>query len=127
MTLFSKFWLCSLFLVGTSPSSTEDHIRILWAPDEAVVGRIFRIVLAGHPDMDKLEVDYSPALELFDRANRFPGTNQGRFYFRALAPAEKTTVQFTLNGKVVCATAVKIWSRIDNMTILGLIDHLYHH
>ncbi|MFH1266743.1 MAG: hypothetical protein ABIK89_13525, partial [Planctomycetota bacterium] len=107
--------LASIFPVprgfGQDPPASE---RLVYAPDIVGADRLFMIVLSAPVDAPKIEVTISPpdSVTLFDRTPLPTASEERRYYFRALKPAEKA--QITLahpEGDLV--VPITIWSFDD--------------
>jgi hypothetical protein len=81
-----------VFLAFSSICMIFYGLTKLWAPEEVVEGRWFRVVLQTARD-GVLSVEYDDSLSLFDRTP--DGVVQSRFYLLARKPASKTTIKFT--------------------------------
>ena len=70
--------------------------RLVYAPDIVGVDRLFMIVLAAPVDAPKIEVTVSPpdSVTLFDRTPLPVASEERRYYFRALKPAERAEITF---------------------------------
>jgi hypothetical protein len=100
-----------LLMVATMTASAQDE-RVIYAPDVVGVDRLFMVVLKAPVDAPAIEVSAPDSVVLLDRTRLPAKTDQRRFYFRAVKPAEKAEVRFAHPaGEVV--VPLTIWSFED--------------
>ncbi|MCK5805358.1 MAG: hypothetical protein KAI66_21185, partial [Lentisphaeria bacterium] len=87
-------------------------MRITYKPDILGVQRLFLVVLELPKDSPEVTVEVPSCIALLDRTPLPVSTNQRRYYFRTLAPAEKTVVTFR-QGVETARVELQIWSFDD--------------
>ncbi len=94
LVIFVILFACFFPAARGSCQDAEPDKRLVYAPDILGVDRLFMIVLSAPIDVPKIEVTVSPpdSVTLFDRTPLPAKSEQRRYYFRTLKPAEQAKI-----------------------------------
>ncbi len=104
--------LCSALLLQQCLAADQPSERIVYAPDIVAVDRMFMIALKVAPEVPEIKVTFPDNVTMFDRTPLPARTDQRRYYFRALQPAQRVEIQFAYPDRKVVVPIV-IWSFED--------------
>ncbi|MGC9319175.1 MAG: hypothetical protein ACP5KN_14175, partial [Armatimonadota bacterium] len=99
----------------TQPAQPQEDAmdeRVLYAPDIVGADRLFMIVLQVPADAPEIQVAVPRQVEMFDRTPLPAETDQRRYYFRSLEPAEEVQISFAHPEGEISVPLV-IWSWED--------------
>ena len=104
--------LCPLVLLAVENCLAQDAERLAYAPDIVGVDRMFMVALNVPAAAPEIAVTFPDNVTMFDRTPLPAKTDQRRYYFRALKPAEQVEIRFAHPaGEVV--VPILIWSFDD--------------
>lgn len=96
----------------TVSAPERSNTMIVYQPDIVAAGRLFMVALKVPPAAPEVTVAVPDCAELFDRTPLPARTDLRKYYFRALKPAKKATLEFVLPDRRALVSLI-IWSFDD--------------